>query len=79
MQENIKVSTSWHYRFRSKWLDMSKVLKIDRKLAIFLQFKEKILQLLLCSTVLQNYWVGMLKNGRDLLDEGNLKSGVFQK
>ena len=79
MQENIKVSTSWHYRFRSKWLDMFKVLKIDRKLAIFLQFKEKILQLLLCSTVLQNYWVGMLKNGRDLLDQGNLKSGVFHK
>ena len=25
MQKNIKVSTSWHYCFRWKWLDMSKV------------------------------------------------------
>ena len=29
MQENIKVSTSWHYCFRWKWLDMSKVPKIE--------------------------------------------------
>ena len=28
MQKNIKVSTSSHYRFRWKWLDMSKVPKI---------------------------------------------------
>ena len=28
MQKNIKVSTSWHYRFRWKWLDMSKVPEI---------------------------------------------------
>ena len=26
--ENIKVSTSWHYRFCWKWLNMSKVPKI---------------------------------------------------
>ena len=29
MQKNIKVSTSWHYRFRWKWLDMFKVPKIE--------------------------------------------------
>ena len=28
MQKNIKVSTSWHYRFLWKWLDISKVPKI---------------------------------------------------
>ena len=29
MQKNIKVSTSWHYRFRWEWLDMFKVPKIE--------------------------------------------------
>ena len=29
MQEDIKVSTSCHYRFRWKWLDMSKAPKIE--------------------------------------------------
>ena len=62
-----------HYRFRWKWLDMFKVPKI---FAIFLQSKEKILQLLLCSIVIQNYWMVMLKNKQDLIDQGTLKSGV---
>ena len=44
-----------------------------------LQLEEKILRLPLCSIVMQNYWVDMLKNGRDLLDQGNLKSDVIHK
>ena len=52
MQINIKVSKSWHYWFWWKWPDMSKVPKIGR---IFLQYiKIKVLQLLLCSVVMQN-------------------------
>ena len=52
MQINIKVSKSWHDWFWWKWPDMSKVPKIGR---IFLQYiKIKVLQLLLCSVVMQN-------------------------
>ena len=52
MQINIIVSKSWHYWFWWKWPDMSKVPKIGR---IFLQYiKIKVLQLLLCSVVMQN-------------------------
>ena len=29
MQKNIKISTSWHYCFRWKWLDMFKVPKME--------------------------------------------------
>ena len=46
---------------------------------MFLQLKENIFQLLLCSIVMQNYWVGMVKIGRDLLDQGALKLGVSHK
>ena len=48
-------------------------------MAIFLQLKEKILQLLLCSIVMKNYWMDMLKNWWDFLDQGTLKSGVSHK
>ena len=51
----------------------------NRKLAIFLQSKEKRLQLLLLSIVMQDYWIGMLKNGRDILDQGTLKLPVSHK
>ena len=51
----------------------------NRKLVMFLQSKEKILQLLLCSSVMKNYWMGMLKKGQDLLDQGTLKCGVSHK
>ena len=54
-------------------------LTSNRKLAISLQSKEKILQLLLCSIVMQNYWVGIFKNGRDLLDQETLKLSVSHK
>ena len=55
MQINIKVSTSWHYCFWWKWSDISKVPKIGRKLVIFLKcLKNKLSQLLLCFTVMQN-------------------------
>ena len=61
----------------------------NRKLAIFLQLKEKILQLLLCSIVMQNiqifyevpvmfdvtcFWIVVVKNGCSVLDQGTLKS-----
>ena len=36
LQINMKVSTSWHYRFLQKWPDMSKVPKRKRKLVIFI-------------------------------------------
>ena len=29
--------------------------------------------------MLNNYWMGMVKNGQDLMDHGTLKPGVFHK
>ena len=51
-QINIKVSTSWQYRFWWKWPDMSKVP--NRKVVIFLEYIKKMSQLLLCFIVMQN-------------------------
>ena len=57
----IKASRSWHYRFLSKLPDMFKVPQIR---IIFLQYVEKkVLQLLLCSIVMQNirvFYVGSI-------------------
>ena len=65
-----------------------------RKLIIFAIYWEKVLQLLLCSIVMQNiqilywvpvmfvvtyFWVAVVKNGRGLLDHGTLKSAVSQE
>ena len=58
-------------------MEMVKHSQVPKKTS--LQLEEKILQLPLCSIVMQNYWVDMLKNGRDLLDQGNLKSDVIHK
>ena len=53
VQINIKVSTSWHYRFWWKWLDISQVPKIGSWQ--FLQyFMKNVSQLLLFSIVMQN-------------------------
>ena len=52
MQIDFKVSTSWHYCF-----DASRQTNPNtqsRKLAIFLQYINKVLQLLLRSIVMQN-------------------------
>ena len=65
----------------------------NRMLVIFLQYiKKKVLQLLLCSIVMQNiqifygspvmlvvtcFWVFVVKNGRCLLDHRTLKSAIY--
>ena len=67
----------------------------NRRLEKFLQYvKKKVMQLLLCSTVMQNiqifdgvpvifvgtcFWVVVVKNGCDLLDQGTLKSAISQE
>ena len=66
----------------------------NRKLVKFLQYiKKNVLQLLLCSIVMQNiqilygvpvmfvvsFWVIVVKNGCGLLDQGILKSAITQE
>ena len=66
----------------------------NRKLVIFLQSKEKILQLSLCFIVMQSiqifyggsvmflvscFWIVVVKNGSSLLDHGTLKSAIYQE
>ena len=63
-------------------------------LSSFSNISKKLLQLLLCSIVMQNiqilywvpvmfvvtyFWVAVVKNGRGLLDHGTLKSAVSQE
>ena len=91
IQVNIKTSTSWHYFFDGiRHVHSTQ----NRKLVKFLQYiKKKVMQLLFCSIVMQNiqilygvsvmfiltcFWVVVVKNGCDLLDQGTLKSALFQ-
>ena len=76
MQKNIKVSTSWHYRFRWKWLDMSKVPKIENW-QYFCNWKKRY-----CNCFCVLLWckiIGWVCSKMDLLDQGTLKSGVSHK
>ena len=85
MQINIKTSTSWHYVQSTKNKNPVKFLQ---------HIKKKIMQLPLCSIVMQNIWelkefqscslllvYGWLwsKTGVNFLDQGTLKSAIHQE
>ena len=76
MQINTKVSTSWYYRFKWKWLDMFKVPKIENWQYFFNQKKR------CCNCFCVLLWckfVGWVCSKINLLDQGTLKSGVSYK